>query len=224
MGDTAGDSRWLTYTELAKARGVKRITAIRLVQRHKWQRRAGNDGMARVLVPLDQLESRGGDGDDATGNATPDAGDAAAPGTDRNVAPDNVALAAFFERAMEQLTAAKEAEIATLREAKEEEIAALRTSLDQALAQFFDAQVERDRERQRADTERQRADKSETQAADERVRSDQVRAQVDELRDRLEAAERGQREARETAEGLRQAEMARQARGLLARLRAAWRG
>jgi hypothetical protein len=44
------------------------------------------------------------------------------------------------------------------------------------------------------------------------------------LRDRLEAAERGQREAQEAAEELRQADMTRQARGLVARLRAAWRG
>jgi hypothetical protein len=49
------------------------------------------------------------------------------------------------------------------------------------------------------------------------------RARADSLRDRLEAAERAQRDAQEAAEELRQAEMARQARGLLARLRAAWR-
>jgi hypothetical protein len=50
------------------------------------------------------------------------------------------------------------------------------------------------------------------------------RSRADVLRERLEAAERGQREAQEAAEGLRQAEMVRQARGLVARLRAAWRG
>jgi hypothetical protein len=45
---------WMTYTELAAARGIARAGAIRLVQRQRWQRRAGsNDGLAHVLVPHD---------------------------------------------------------------------------------------------------------------------------------------------------------------------------
>ena len=51
-GDDAGV--WLTYSELAAARGIKRAGAIRLVQRQHWPRRAGsNDGLAHVLVPHD---------------------------------------------------------------------------------------------------------------------------------------------------------------------------
>ena len=40
----------MTYDELAALRGIKRIGAVRLVQRYKWRRQAGNDGRARVLV------------------------------------------------------------------------------------------------------------------------------------------------------------------------------
>jgi len=50
------------------------------------------------------------------------------------------------------------------------------------------------------------------------------RIRADALRDRLDAAELARRQAVEAAEGLRQAETARQARGLLARLKDAWRG
>ena len=31
-----GDSRWMTYAELAMARGIKEPAAVRLVQRRKW--------------------------------------------------------------------------------------------------------------------------------------------------------------------------------------------
>jgi hypothetical protein len=82
------------------------------------------------------------------------------------------------------------------------ELAGLRTTLDLTLALLADAQAGRDR--------------ADAQAAGERVRADQVRAQVDELRGEL-------RRAQEAAEALRQAEIAQKAKGLLARLRDAWR-
>jgi hypothetical protein len=56
------------------------------------------------------------------------------------------------------------------------------------------------------------------------ARADQAESRADTLRDRLDTLTAELREAKEAAEGLRQAEMTRQARGLLARLRAAWRG
>lgn len=54
-GDDGGDTRWMTYAELAEARGIKEPAAVRLVQRHKWERHQGNDGSARVAVPLSEL-------------------------------------------------------------------------------------------------------------------------------------------------------------------------
>jgi hypothetical protein len=50
--DTADAStRWMTYAELAEARGIGRRSAMRLALRHRWPRRRGNDGLARVGVP-----------------------------------------------------------------------------------------------------------------------------------------------------------------------------
>ena len=50
-----GDSRWMTYAELAMARGIKEPAAVRLVQRRRWERQPGNDGAVRVAVPIPEL-------------------------------------------------------------------------------------------------------------------------------------------------------------------------
>jgi hypothetical protein len=46
-GDIAGDiaavGAWMTYGQLADARGISRRAAIRLTQRHRWRRQKGND-------------------------------------------------------------------------------------------------------------------------------------------------------------------------------------
>ena len=48
-------SRRMTYAELANARGISLASARRLARRHHWHRRAGNDGIVRVTVPLGRL-------------------------------------------------------------------------------------------------------------------------------------------------------------------------
>jgi hypothetical protein len=50
--------RWLTYAELAAIRGIGRASAVKLVQRERWQRSSGNDRArtVRVLVPDDWLQ------------------------------------------------------------------------------------------------------------------------------------------------------------------------
>src|SRR4051812_18056037 len=55
MGDGGGDARWLTYAELAQLRGISRASAERLAHRKRWRRQAGNDGRARLLVPLTEI-------------------------------------------------------------------------------------------------------------------------------------------------------------------------
>ena len=58
MLDTDG-TRWLSYTELAAALGVKRESAIRLVRRKPWPKRRGNGSEGvRVGVPADVLADR----------------------------------------------------------------------------------------------------------------------------------------------------------------------
>ena len=54
-GDVGGDTRWMTYAELAQARGIKEPAAVRLVQRRSWERQMGNDGSARIAVPVSAL-------------------------------------------------------------------------------------------------------------------------------------------------------------------------
>lgn len=56
MSDT-GDTRWLSYDELAKLRGITRDAAKRLSFRRKWGRTRGNDNTSRVAVPTAELEA-----------------------------------------------------------------------------------------------------------------------------------------------------------------------
>jgi hypothetical protein len=45
----------MTYTELAEALGIGGDSARNLVRRKRWQRRPGNDGLARIEVPLEYV-------------------------------------------------------------------------------------------------------------------------------------------------------------------------
>lgn len=47
----------LTYSELAGLLGVKLDSARRTVQRKRWPKVVGNDGKARILVPIESLPS-----------------------------------------------------------------------------------------------------------------------------------------------------------------------
>jgi hypothetical protein len=100
-----------------------------------------------------------------------------------------------LEAAITALSEARD-EAVTRAQAAEQRADGAMALADRTLAHLADAQA--------------RGDRADAALADERVRSDQVRAQVDELRAQL-------------AE-LRADDAARQARGLLARLRDAWRG
>ena len=56
--DEGPDVRWMSYAELAQARGISVASAKRLTLRRKWRRQAGNDGTARVGVPISELAPR----------------------------------------------------------------------------------------------------------------------------------------------------------------------
>jgi hypothetical protein len=51
-----GETRWLTYDDMAEALNITPDSARRLATRHKWPRRPGNDGRALVAVPAERLE------------------------------------------------------------------------------------------------------------------------------------------------------------------------
>lgn len=46
---------WLTYDEAAERLGIKSESVRRRAAARKWRRRQGNDGRARVLIPLDAI-------------------------------------------------------------------------------------------------------------------------------------------------------------------------
>jgi hypothetical protein len=91
-GDIDNGGTWLTYSEIAKARGVKRVAAIRLVQRHKWRKQPGNDGMTKVLVPVSMIQAVGRIPRDISGNDT------------GSVTGDSTGYVAAFEAALAALS------------------------------------------------------------------------------------------------------------------------
>ena len=56
VGDGA---RRMTYAEIAESRRISVSSAERLVRRRHWRRQVGNDGVVRILVPLDDAQDRG---------------------------------------------------------------------------------------------------------------------------------------------------------------------
>src|SRR5215218_767374 len=53
------DTRSLSYDEIADMLGIERESARHLAFRRRWQRTKGNDGKARVEVPLEALPQPG---------------------------------------------------------------------------------------------------------------------------------------------------------------------
>src|SRR5829696_8363426 len=49
------DVTWLSYSELSERLGIGRQSARQLAIRKRWMRKPGNDGQARVGVPLEAL-------------------------------------------------------------------------------------------------------------------------------------------------------------------------
>jgi hypothetical protein len=78
--DTSTDSvRWLAYPEAAKALGVAPASVAKRATRRRWPRRLGNDGRARIGVPIDalpepavSLDSPGDSPPDSPGDSPPD--------------------------------------------------------------------------------------------------------------------------------------------------------
>jgi chromosome segregation ATPase len=216
MGDVT-DARWMTYAELGRARGISTASATRLSFRRKWQRRAGNDGTARVAVPVDEARPH-------TDKTNHDERDIA-----RLVSALEAAIAASSER--EEANAAT---ISVLREQLEQSnrqsqadtalVATLQDQLEQANGRAERAQVMTYVLRDGADelqgqlalAEQARDHAQEAQQTAERLRRADI-AIAEQARAQAQAA-------RDNAEAVRQADAARRSLGLLGRLLAAWRG
>jgi chromosome segregation ATPase len=201
---------WLTYREIGARLGLN-VEAVRTrVRRAGWRTQAGNDGRARILVP-DRV-------------FVEPVVDPVSEDADRiNRAGDLTGLVTL-------LTAA-EARISRLEkqlEAEHDRVNEARSEADRLRGEVTDLTARADRAQQTstaAGAARQEAE----QAADAlREQVDALRAGQDLMMDMhaqaLAAAQDRLERLREAAEGLRQAEQDRRARGLLARLRAAVRG
>jgi hypothetical protein len=205
--DATEDGRWLTYTELAKERGISRASAIRLVRRQRWRRQMGNDGEARVYVLSEHLP----------GGAPP----VTTPVTTPVVDP--VADAAL-ETALAAIEAAHASEVAALRaqvDMSEQGRIAMQTLADRTLAQLADASARTDAEittlrdvvdglRSTVSRTEDRASRAENRATEAEVRVVTLEADLRERDDRLaqaeqgvDAAQRRTNRAEDRADGLR---------------------
>ena len=227
MADTQEDSdadiRWLSYAQIAKIRGISRASAERIVRRAKWRRQVDNQGVTRAAVPLAYAEPERTNPPDSQVEIPPGANSLQA------------AIDALREQQDHERTAWREERGRLVADLDRERARAdtLRDRLNTMQEQLADAHAAL----QAAETANARADQAET-ARDraeqaltaERSRADAVRERLAEAeqtrRQAEEAAERARREAedaQQAAAKLRQADDARRARGLLARLRLAWR-
>jgi hypothetical protein len=232
--DEGDGARWMSFAELASTRQISKASAIKLIRRHHWRRQRDNEGRVRALVPAAW--------------ATPETP------VERDREPDSTAdisrAISALQDALVTLREAKDAEIAGLREAQAREIANLREAHGRALGTLRDDQdrllatlrdehgrlvavleAKAQAAEDRAEQIEARAEQTERGEQFERARAEELtarmaaerRVQAEEmarLHHQLDEARAG--EAELTA--LRHADELRRARGIVARLRAAWRG
>jgi hypothetical protein len=213
--DDRPDARWMTFEELAKARGISKLSAAALVRRHRWRRQRDNRGRVIALVPNDGPELRRAP--DHLPDRLPNR--PYLPDHPPPHQPDNPPYAAF-ETALAAIETAHAREIHALRERAD----AAQATADRALAQLAETE-------KRAGAERSRADRAEQAVAGERSRADELRERlgltVDELRQAREAADQARqhaREAEDAIEGLRRSDAERRVRGRWSRAWDGWRG
>lgn len=207
-GDQSPDVRWLTYAEIGHTRGIGRESAVKLVQRKRWRRVRGNDGEARIGVPLDWLTPAKSPSEDIPPKA---------PRSDPpSPPPDITRIVDAFDGAVASLT--NRAEVAEKRaERAETEAADLRQTLDQARTAALEAKAEAASQRallkQAAEgltTERAAREAAEAEAVRIREDAEKVReaartaeAEAAQLRKEAEQARAEAAEAVRTAETLR---------------------
>jgi chromosome segregation ATPase len=147
MSDDSGTTKWMTYAELAQARGIDRHSVMRHVGRHRWRRQRGNDGRIRIEVPLSYLSSD--KSDDQSHDQSPD--------LSSDLRRTISALSSAVDELREQLQReARRADAAEERAAEahgraaevEARERALRTEMDQVRAQLVHVQVDLDTARQ----------------------------------------------------------------------------
>jgi hypothetical protein len=114
----------VTYSELATKLGITVPSAKTLVRRHRWEKRQGNDGLMRVLVPIDYLKNERGesrhDGSHDSSHDGPHDSRHESPAGDRQIAPGTVEAIAALERHVGRLEADMAATTTALMSARNE--------------------------------------------------------------------------------------------------------
>ncbi len=100
------DTKLLTYAELGAALGITAASAKRLAIRRAWAKKPGNDGKARVAVPVERLEGEHAVSGDAAGEVTKDAAGDAAGDVTGDMSAAVTALTRHVERLERDLAAA----------------------------------------------------------------------------------------------------------------------
>lgn len=126
------DSILLTYVELAQRLAIKPASAKRLAQRRKWKRVVGNDGIARVHVPLSSVPS----------DVPDDVADDVIPDVSSPVTPNLSSRVAYLDGVIEGLRGQLEAE--------QQKAEAEQRRADAAEARAKDIAADRDAWRQQA--------------------------------------------------------------------------
>lgn len=173
--DDAAGGTWMTYDELAAARGIDRISAVKLALRNAWQKQRDKYRVARVHVPPEWAEAnlvkdRGGAGlrgvdpsHDASAYAT---GEQEGQAEARAKQPDQARAA---ERAMWRKLLADERERA---DRAEQEHARLLTIIDGLEGRIAATEARADRANETLAAERTRADQAREVLAAEGARAD----------------------------------------------------
>ena len=143
----ADETKWVTYDELAAALGIAPDSARRLVARKRWPRQTGNDGRARIEVPVERLtpDKIPDIPQDMPPDVDPDDGDDVSP----DVSPVVLAMTRHLEHVekhLEEVKAERDAErvrSATLTE-RLAEIEVARAALEGQAATLRDVLSDRD--------------------------------------------------------------------------------
>jgi hypothetical protein len=177
--DADADGRWMTYTEIAEARGIDRQSARRLANRAGWRRQKDNHGVVRVYVPLGRDTPHRKERDTPAGVPAVLSADAPAA-----TSADISHAIRGLEAAVTSLTARAES---AEKRAEQAEIRAERME-----SRAFRAE-------QAFTDERSRANRAES-------RADQAELAADKLESQLDVANAAAAAAQEMVEELRQAE------------------
>jgi hypothetical protein len=183
-GEHSPDGRWVSYDELGRIRGIGRESAVKLVQRKRWRRVRGNDGEARISVPLDWLAAA----KPATEDTSPEHTPQPSPDTPRIMAALETAIVALTVRA-ERAEAEADRAIAALQIERERGVG------ERARADRAEAQV--DHLRQATKTTERVLREAEAALTAERSAREKTAGEATHLQQAVETAEAAVATARE---------------------------